>query len=255
VIREIPYGVTTGQLIDSIVDATNRGHLKIKKIEDNTASEVEITLILSPDVTPDQTIDALYAFTKCEVKISTNCVVIDDNTPVFLSISELLKETTDNIVGFIKESLEVERQEFLEKLLFASLEKIFIENHIYQDIENCETWEDVINTIDKGLEPFKNQFYRPITRDDIIKLTEIKIKRISKYDAFKADEIMIKLQKQLDAVNANLDNLIQYSIEHFKYLKNTYGKNFTRRTDIRTFGSIEKDKVAALIKKFNVNQS
>lgn len=255
VIREIPYGVTTGQLIDSIVDATNRGHLKIKKIEDNTASEVEITLILSPDVTPDQTIDALYAFTKCEVKISTNCVVIDDNTPVFLSISELLKETTDNIVGFIKESLEVERQEFLEKLLFASLEKIFIENHIYQDIENCETWEDVINTIDKGLEPFKNQFYRPITRDDIIKLTEIKIKRISKYDAFKADEIMIKLQKQLDAVNANLDNLIQYSIEHFKYLKNTYGKNFTRRTEIRTFGSIEKDKVAAPNQKIYVNRA
>lgn len=218
-IREIPYGVTTGQLIDSIIDATNKGHLKIKKIEDNTASEVEITLILSPDVTPDQTIDALYAFTKCEVKISTNCVVIDDNTPVFLSITELLKETTDNIVGFIKEELEVEKHELLEKLLFASLEKIFIENHIYQNIEECETWEDVINTIDKGLEPFKKQFYRDITRDDIIKLTEIKIKRISKYDAFKADEIIVKLQNQLEQVNINLNNLTSYTIEHFKYLK------------------------------------
>lgn len=228
VIREIPYGVTTGQLIDSIIDATNKGHLKIKKIEDNTASEVEITLILSPDVTPDQTIDALYAFTKCEVKISTNCVVIDDNTPVFLSITELLKETTDNIVGFIKEELEVEKHELLEKLLFASLEKIFIENHIYQNIEECETWEDVINTIDKGLEPFKKQFYRDITRDDIIKLTEIKIKRISKYDAFKADEIIVKLQNQLEQVNINLNNLTSYTIEHFKYLKNTYGKNFPR---------------------------
>ena len=255
VIREIPYGVTTGQLIDSIIDATNKGHLKIKKIEDNTASEVEITLILSPDVTPDQTIDALYAFTKCEVKISTNCVVIDDNTPVFLSITELLKETTDNIVGFIKEELEVEKHELLEKLLFASLEKIFIENHIYQNIEECETWEDVINTIDKGLEPFKKQFYRDITRDDIIKLTEIKIKRISKYDAFKADEIIVKLQNQLEQVNINLNNLTSYTIEHFKYLKNTYGKNFPRRTEIRTFSSIEKDKVAAPNQRLYVNRT
>ena len=212
-------------------------------------------MILSPDVTPDQTIDALYAFTKCEVKISTNCVVIDDNTPVFLSITELLKETTDNIVGFIKEELEVEKHELLEKLLFASLEKIFIENHIYQNIEECETWEDVINTIDKGLEPFKKQFYRDITRDDIIKLTEIKIKRISKYDAFKADEIIVKLQNQLEQVNINLNNLTSYTIEHFKYLKNTYGKNFPRRTEIRTFSSIENDKVAAPNQRLYVNRT
>lgn len=254
VIREIPFGVTTGQLIDSIVDAANRGHIKIKKIEDNTASDVEINILLSPDVTPDQTIAALYAFTKCEVKIYTNCVVIDDNKPVFLSISELLKHTIDNIVDFIKSSLEIDKQELLEKILFACLEKIFIENHIYQDIEECETWEDVINTIDRGLDPFKNQFYREITRDDIIKLTEIKIKRISKYDAFRADEIMIKMQKQLDALNTNLNNLIQYSIEHFKYLKNTYGKNFTRRTEIRTFGSIEKDKVAVANQKVYIDR-
>ena len=189
VIHEIPFGTTTTSLIDSILKANDKGKIRIKKVEDNTAAEVEIRIFLATGVSPDKTIDALYAFTNCELSVSPNTSVIWNDKPHFLAVNEILKISTNNTVGLLKKELEIRRDELNELWHNASLEKIFIENRIYRDIEECETWEAIIETIDKGLDPYKKLLRREVTEEDITKLTEIRIKRISKFDSFKADEL------------------------------------------------------------------
>ena len=255
IIKDIPYGTTTTGLIESIIRASEKGKIKIKKVIDNTAREVEVLIFLAPGQSPHITIDALYAFTDCEVSISPNACVILDEKPHFIDVHEILKINTQQTLDLLKQELEIKRSELLEKILFSSLEKIFIENRIYRDIEECETWEAVIQTIDRGLEPFKAQFYREITEEDIVRLTEIKIKRISKYDSFKADEVLKKLQDDLAQVKYNLDHLIEYTIGYFNGLKEKYGKEKERKTEIKNFDSIAATVVAANNQKLYVNRS
>jgi topoisomerase-4 subunit A len=255
VIKDIPFGTTTASLMESIVKANDAGKIKIKKVIDNTAKDVEIQVHLAPGVSPDITIEALYAFTECEVSISPNACVIIDDKPNFLGVSDLLRICTESTMSLLKKELEIRRHELLEKLLFASLEKIFIENRIYRNIEECETWEAVIQTIDEGLEPFKPSFYRTITRDDIIRLTEIKIKRISRYDSFKADELMRDMQTELEEVENNLVHLRDYTILWFESLKKKYGKGRERKTEIKTFDTISAAVVAADNEKLYVNRA
>ncbi len=190
VITEIPFGTTTNSLIDSVVAANDKGKIKIKKIDDNTAENVEIIVHLSPGVSPDQTIDALYAFTNCEVSISPNACIIDAEKPRFIGVREILKINTEHTVSLLKAELEIRKEELMEQWHFSSLEKIFIQERIYRDIEECETWEEVIAAIFKGLKPFVKNFHRKITEEDVVRLTEIRIKRISKYNSFKADELI-----------------------------------------------------------------
>lgn len=254
VIKDIPYGSTTTALIESIIKANDKGKIKIKKVVDNTAKDVEVLVHLAPNQSPDITIDALYAFTDCEVSVSPNACLIIQDKPHFVSVHEILKTCTDQTVELLKRELEIRKQELMEKILFSSLEKIFIENRIYRDIEECETWEDVIATIDKGLEPFKPQFYRVITEEDIVRLTEIKIKRISKFDAFKADELMRRLEEELKEVEHNLANLVEYAINYYKNLLTKYGKGRERKTEIRTFDTISANVVAANNQKLYVNR-
>ena len=253
-IKDLPYGVTTGSLMDSIVKANDKGKLKIKKVTDNTAAEVEIQVDLPPGTSPDLTIDALYAFTDCEVSISPNACVIIDETPVFLSVDDILQLSTEHSKELMRKELEVRLAELREKLLFASLEKIFIEERIYRDIEECETWEAVLETIDAGLEPFKPQFYREITQDDIARLTEIRIKRISKYNSFQADDLMRKLQEEIDQIEHHLAHLTDYAIDYFKRLMDKYGKGKERRTRIQTFDTIEVTQVAVANERLYVNR-
>jgi len=254
VITEIPYGTTTTSLIDSVVAANDKGKIKIKKIDDNTAEHVEIMIQLAANVSPDQTIDALYAFTNCEMSISPNSCVIDSGKPRFIGIKELLRISTDNTVRLLKEELEIRKAELLEQWHFSSLEKIFIEKRIYRDIEECETWEAVIKTIDKGLKPYKKQFHRKITEDDIVRLTEIKIKRISKYNSFKADEIIEGIELEIDEVNNQLEHLIDYAVNYFRQIKKKYGKGRERKTELRNFDTIEATRVAAASQKLYVNR-
>ncbi len=253
-IKEIPFATTTDSLIDSILKANDSGKIKIKKVTDNTAKDVEIEVLLAAGQSPDVTIDALYAFTDCEVSISPNTCVIIGDKPHFMSVNDILRFSTDQTVDLLKKELEIKKAALLEKILFASLEQIFIENRIYRDIEECETWEEVLKTIDKGLDPFKPQFYREITEDDIIRLTEIRIKRISKFDSFKADELMRKLEEELADTEYHLDNLIQFSIDYFKNLLKKYGKGRERKTELATFGTIEATKVAANNAKLYINR-
>jgi topoisomerase-4 subunit A len=252
-IKDVPFGVTTAQLCDSIVKANDSGKIKIKKVTDNTAKDVEIEVQLQPGTSPDITIDALYAFTDCEVSISPNTCVILNDKPVFLTTGELLKISTGNTRELLRRELEIRKNELLEKLLFSSLEKIFIENRIYRKIEECETFEDVIATVDKGLKPYKKDFYRQITEDDILRLLEIRIKRISKYDSFKADELMLKLKEELAEVEDNLQNLTRYAITYFKELLKKYGKGRERKTEIKSFEAIKAAVVAAANQKLYVN--
>jgi len=254
-VKEIPFGTTTNSIIESIIKANDKGKIKIKKVTDNTAKDVEIQIQLAPGQSPDMTIDALYAFTDCEVSISPNACVIIEDKPVFLTVSDILKYNTIQTKNLLKRELEIRKEELLEKLLFSSLEKIFIENRIYRDIEECETWEAVIETIDKGLEPFKPDFYREITTEDITRLTEIKIKRISRFDAFKADELMRKLEGELKEVNYNLKHLTQYAIKYYNGLLEKYGKDRERKTEIRTFDTIQATVVAANNAKLYVNRA
>jgi len=255
VISEIPFGTTTGSLMDSIVAANDKGKIKIRKIEDNTARNVEILVHLMPGISPDQTIDALFAFTDCEVSISPNSCVIDGNKPRFLDVNELLKISANHTLRLLKSELEIEKHELLEQLLFSSLEKIFIEKRIYRKIEECETWDSVIETIDMGIEPYKKKFYRTITREDILRLTEIKIKRISRFDGFKADELIRELEAKLEKVNHHLQNLVQYAIDYYLRIKEKYGKGRERKTEIRFFDTIEATKVAVANEKLYVNRS
>lgn len=253
-ISEIPYGTTTGNLIDSILKANDRGKIKIKKVEDNTARDVEIIIHLGTNTSPDITIDALYAFTSCEVSISPNAVVVRDDRPHFVSVSDILKDSTDQTLHLLKRELEIKKFELMEKLLYSSLEKIFIENRIYRDIEECETFEAVIDTIDQGLEPYKKDFYREIGREDILRLTEIRIKRISKFDAFKADELMKRLIDNLKEVNHHLENLTDYAIDFFNNLIKKYGEGRERRTELLEFQEVRATVVAANNQKLYVDR-
>lgn len=255
IISELPFGVTTESLIDSIINANEKGKIKIRKIDDNTAQNVEILIHLVPGISPDTTIDALYAFTDCEISISPNNCVISDGKPRFLGVKQILIESTAKTVELLKMELEIRRQELLESLLYASLERIFIENRIYRDIEECTSWDDVLKTIDKGLEPYKPQFYREITIDDILRLTEIKIKRISKFNAFKADELINNLNDEKAQVEHYLANLTEYAIEYFKNVRRKYGKGRERRTELRSFDNIEAVMVAAANQKLYVNRA
>lgn len=255
VIKDIPYSTTTTSLIDSIIKANDTGKIKIKKVIDNTAKDVEIQIQLAPGISPDVTIDALYAFTDCEISISPNACVIIDEKPHFVGITDILKVSTHQTVDLLKQELEIRKAELMERILFSSLEKIFIENRIYRDIEECETFESVIEMVDKGLEPFKKDFYREIVEDDILRLLEIRIKRISKYDAFKADEAMKRLEEELAEVEHNLANLITYAINYFKNLLQKYGKGRERRTEIQNFNTISATVVAAANQKLYVNRA
>jgi topoisomerase-4 subunit A len=253
-VSELPFGVTTESLIDSIVSANDKGKIKIRKIDDNTAQNVEILIHLVPGVSPDTTIDALYAFTDSEISISPNNTVIQGGKPRFLSVSVILRESTRYTVELLRTELEIRRNELLENLLFASLEKIFIENRIYHNIEECTSWEEVLETIDQSLEPYKPQFYREITIDDILRLTEIKIKRISKFNSFKADETMRNLSDEKAQVEHYLANLTEYAIEYFRNIRRKYGKGNERRTELRNFDTIEATMVAAANQKLYVNR-
>lgn len=253
-INEIPYGTNTGSLIDSILKANEKGKIKIKKVEDNTASEVEILIHLPNDVSPDKMIDALYAFTDCEISISPNACVINVDKPEFLSVSEILRRNTNHTVNLLKQELEIELGELQEQWHFASLEKIFIENRIYHQIEELDKWEDVISTIDAGLKPFTKHLVREVSEDDINKLTEIRIKRITRFDLDKAEENIAALDGKIKEVKHHLDHLIQYAIEYFTNIKKKYGKNKERKTEIRTFDTIDAAKVAVANIKFYVNR-
>ncbi|WP_421878476.1 DNA gyrase/topoisomerase IV subunit A [Marinoscillum sp.] len=254
VIKDIPYGTTTTSVIESIIKANDKGKIKIKKVIDNTAKDIEIQVQLAPNTSPDITIDALYAFTDCEVSISPNACIIKDDKPQFLGVSEILHHSVEQTVDLLKQELEIKKAELMEKILFSSLEKIFIENRIYRDIEECETWEAVLETIDKGLDPYKPDFYREITTDDIVRLTEIRIKRISKFDAFKADELMRKLEEELKETEHNLANLTEFAIAYYQKLLDKYGKGKERKTEIANFETIAATVVAANNAKLYVNR-
>jgi topoisomerase-4 subunit A len=255
VIREIPFGTTTASLMESIVKASEKGKIKVKQVVDNTAKDLEIVVHLQPGQSPEITMDALYAFTDCEISISPNACVIVDDKPQFMKVNEILRINTDQTRDLLKRELEIRRHELMEKILFSSLEKIFIQNRIYRDIEECESWEEVITTIDKGLKPHKKKFYREITRDDIIRLTEIKIKRISRYDSFKADEILRDLENELKQVHHNLKHLTEYAIQYYESLLQKYGKGRERRTEIKTFQSVTAVEVIASNQKLYVNRA
>jgi topoisomerase-4 subunit A len=253
VITEIPFGKTTSTLIESIIKANEKGKIKIKKIDDNTSANVEIVIQLVPGTSPDKTIDALYAFTDCEYSISPNTCVVVDEKPSFMGVSQILKNSADRTVELLRQELKIREHELEEEWHMSSLEKIFIEKRIYHDIENSETWEAVIKAIDKGLDPYKKLFRREVTREDIIQLTEIKIKRISKFDIKKADEHIRGLETELEEVRNHLANIIPYAINYFKQIKKKYGAGRERKTEIRNFDTIEATKVVANNAKLYAN--
>ena len=253
IITEIPYGKTTTSLIESIIKANEKGKIKIRKIDDNTSANVEIVIHLLPGVSPDMTIDALYALTDCEYSISPNTCVIVDDKPSFMGVSTILKHSADRTVELLKSELEIRLGELNEDWHMSSLEKIFIEKRIYRDIEESETWEAVIADIDKGLDPFKKLLFREVTREDIIQLTEIKIKRISKFDVKKANEHIKGIETEIEEVKNHLKNLIPFAINYFKQIKKKYGKGRERKTELRSFDTIEATKVVANNAKLYVN--
>jgi topoisomerase-4 subunit A len=254
-VKDVPYGVTTTQLIDSIIKANDSGKIKIKKVIDNTARDVEVEIQLAPGVSPDKTIDALYAFTDCEVGISPNACVIVNDKPIFLGVEELLKISTEKTKDLLGQELEIKRAELEEQWHYSSIEKIFIEKRIYRDIEECESFEEVIDTIWKGMNKFKKLFRRELSENDILRLTEIRIKRISKYDSFKADELMKGLEAQLEQVHFDIENLKAYTIKYFENLLKKYGKGKERKTEIRKFDTIDSKTVAIANQKLYVNRA
>ena len=253
-ITELPFSKNTGDLIDSIIKANERGKIKIKKIEDNTSDKVEIIIHLTNDVSPDKMIDALYAFTDCEVAISPNACVIVGDKPMFLSVSEILRRNTDHTVSLLKLELEIELGELEEKWHFASLEKIFIENEIYQEIKNRTSKEEVYAAIDKALKPFTKHLMRAVTTEDIIRLTELPFMRISRYDQDKALENIASLEGKIEQVKHHLANLVTYAIDYFLNIQKKFGKNKERRTELRVFDTIDATKVAVANEKFYVNR-
>ncbi|WP_294294308.1 DNA gyrase/topoisomerase IV subunit A [uncultured Chryseobacterium sp.] len=253
IITELPYSKTTSDLIDSILKANEKGKIKIKKIEDNTSDKVEILIHLHNDVSPDKTIDALYAFTDCQVTISPNACVIVGDKPMFMNVSEILKMNTDHTVSLLKKELEIELHELQESWHFSSLERIFIENRIYHDIEEVKTWEEVLKTIDKGLKPHTGHLLRAVTEEDILRLTEIRIKRISRFDLNKFKENIAALEGKIEQVKHHLANLIQYAIDYYLNIQKKYGKDRQRKTELRIFDTIDATKVAVANEKFYVN--
>ncbi len=253
-ITEIPFGTTTSSLIDSILKANDKGKIKIKRIEDNTAAEVEILILLPNSISPDKTIDALYAFTQCENSISPLGCVIIDNKPEFLGVSDILRRSTDHSLYLLKRELEIKLDEFEEQWHFASLERIFIENRIYRDIEEEETWEGVIEAIDKGLKPHTRHLKRAVTEEDIVRLTEIRIKRISKFDIDKAQQKIEALEDEIAKIKHSLDNLVDFAVDYFKKLKKDYGQEKDRKTELHIFDDIEATKVVIRNTKLYVNR-
>lgn len=253
VISELPYSKTTSDLIDSILKANEKGKIKIKKIEDNTSDSVEILIHLHNDVSPDKTIDALYAFTDCQVTISPNACVIVGDKPMFLNVSEILRMNTDHTVSLLKKELEIELRELQETWHFSSLERIFIENRIYHDIEEVKTWEEVLKTIDKGLKPHTKHLLRAVTEEDILKLTEIRIKRISRFDLNKFKENIAALEGKIEQVKHHLANLIAYAVSYYQNIQKKYGKDRQRKTELRIFDTIDATKVAVANEKFYAN--
>jgi topoisomerase-4 subunit A len=254
-ISEIPFAKTTQSVIDSILRANDKGKIKVKKIDDNTSEFVEILVHLAANTSPDKTIDALYAFTDCEVSISPNSCVIDDDRPRFMAVEELLKTSTDRSLLLLKTELEIKLHELAEGWHMSSLEKIFIENRLYLLIEDCETWEAILEAIGTGLEPYKNLLKRDITIEDITKLTEIRIKRISKFDSFKADEQIKGIEEDIDKTQYHHDNIVDYTIDFYKEIKKKYGKGRERKTEIRSFENIDASKVVVANEKLYVNKA
>lgn len=253
IITELPYSKTTSDLIDSILKANEKGKIKIKKIEDNTSDKVEILIHLHNDVSPDKTIDALYAFTDCQVTISPNACVIVGDKPMFMNVSDILKMNTDHTVSLLKKELEIELHELQENWHFSSLERIFIENRIYHDIEEVKTWEDVLKTIDKGLKPHTGHLLRAVTEEDILRLTEIRIKRISRFDLNKFKENIAALEGKIEQVKHHLNHLVQYAIDYYLNIQKKYGKDRQRKTELRIFDTIDATKVAVANEKFYAN--
>ena len=253
-ITELPFTTNTSSLINSIIKANDKGKIKIKRIEDNTAEEVEIAIYLPSGISPDKTIDALYRFTDCELSISPLACIIDDNKPVFIGVSEILQKSTNHTVDLLTQELEVTLKELKDKWHFSSLERIFIENRIYHAIEELESWEEIISTIHHEIKPFCNNLIREVTDDDIERLTEIKIKRITKFDLDKAINDIQILEKKIKEVEYNLDNIIEYAINYFKDLKKKYGINKERKTEIKEFESIDATKVVVANKKLYFNK-
>lgn len=253
-ISEIPFGTTTDSLIKSIIEANDSGKIKIRKVDDNTAANVEIMIYLAPNVSPDQMIDALYKFTKCEISLSPNSFVINDDRPVFMSVSEILKSSAEHTKALLLKELEIQLAELQEKWQWVSLERIFIENEIYEDIKKCTTDEAINTTIDEGLKPFVKNLLRPVTEDDILRLRKIPIERISKYNSDKADDILKAVEDDMAQVQYDIEHIIDYSIAYFERIKTKYGKGRERKTEIRNFENIEAVTVAITNEKLYVNK-
>ena len=255
-IKEIPFGKTVASVCDSIVKASEKGKIKIKKVEDLTSGNVEILVHLAPGVSSDKTIDALYAFTDCEVSISPNCCVIDDQKPHFLTVSDVLRKSVDNTLALLRKELEIRRDEILESLHFASLEKIFIEERIYKDheFEQARSMDAACEHIDERLTPYYPQFIREVTKEDILKLMEIKMGRILKFNSDKAEELIVRMKADVEEINHHLDNIVEYTVEWYRMLQSKYGKNFPRRTKLRSFDTIEASKVVEANEKLYINR-
>ena len=255
-IKEIPYGKTTSTVKDSILKAVDKGKIKARKVDDNTSANVEILVHLAPGTSSDKTIDALYAFTDCEISISPNCCVIDDNKPHFLKVSDVLKKSVDNTLALLRQELEIHKGELQESLHFASLEKIFIEERIYKDkeFEQSKDMDAACEHIDNRLTPFYPQFIREVTKEDILRLMEIKMGRILKFNTDKAEEIIAKMKSDIAEIDAHLANIVGYTIDWYQMLKDKYGKNFPRRTELRNFDTIEATKVVEANEKLYINR-
>lgn len=254
-ITQIPYGRTTSSVIESILKANEKGKIKIRKVDDNTAKDVEILVHLQAGVSSDKTIDALYAFTDCEISISPNCCVIEDNKPHFLTVSHVLRSNTDNSVNLLRSELEIEKGELLEQLQFASLEKLFIAERMYKDkeFENASSMDIAIAHLDKRFDPYKPSFIRAITKEDLLRLMEIKMARILRFNADKAEETIANIKEQIEKIDYHLEHIIDYTIRWYQQLKDKYGKLYPRQTEIRSFDSIEATKVVEANEKLYVN--
>lgn len=254
-ITELPYGKTTTMLIDSIIKANEKGKIKIRKIDDNTARNVEILIHLAPGISPDKTIDALYAFTDCETTISPNACVIENNKPRFPGVAEMLRISTNQTLSLLRKELEIKLSELEDALHLSSLEKIFIENELYEHIKKARNEEEMLKTIDKSLEPFKPKLIREVTHEDLVRLSNIPIKRISKYSALKADEQIKAIEDEIKKVKNNIKNIVAYTIKYFNRIKDKYGKDRNRKTEIRSFDTIEATKVVVANEKLYVNRA
>ena len=254
IISELPFSTTTTTLINSILKANDKGKIKVKKVEDNTAENVEISISIPTGISPDKTIDALYRFTDCEVSISPLSCIIEDDTPKFLGVSDILQQSTDHTLDLLKQELEVNLNELQEKWHLSSLERIFIENRIYHKIEELENWQEIITVIHTELKPYTKHLLREVTDDDVEKLTEIKIKKITKFDLNKANKELLKLEAKIEELKGYLENLTDYAIDYFKILKKKYGKEKARKTEIKTFESIDATKVVVANKRLYINR-